>query len=290
MVTMNTAGTTPVSSELKESEAVKPFLTLQNIYKSFGKGSNSFTALENINLDVKPGEFVCLVGPSGCGKSTILNLVAGLELPDKGQVLVNGKSVAEPGPDRLFLFQETALFPWLDVISNIEFGLEAIGVPKAERRSRAEHYLDMVHLTKFANFRVHQLSGGMRQRLALARALAIDPQMLLMDEPFTALDAQTRDILHQELQQIWAATHKTIVFVTHSVHEAVTLADRVVIFTYRPGRIKREIVTKDLPRPRHIEDPQVIELAREVTAELRHEVQLAVTAEYGLDYEQGDGI
>lgn len=287
---MNTAAVTPVSSELEDSKAVKPFLTLQNVYKTFGKGNNSFTALENINLDVKPGEFVCLVGPSGCGKSTILNLIAGLELPDSGQVLVNGKSVAEPGPDRLFLFQETALFPWLDVISNIEFGLEAIGVPKTERRSRAEYYLDMVHLTKFANFRVHQLSGGMRQRLALARALAIDPQMLLMDEPFTALDAQTRDMLHQELQQIWATTHKTIVFVTHSVHEAVTLADRVVIFTYRPGRIKREIVTHHLARPRHIEDPEVVELAREVTAELRHEVQLAVTAEYGLAYEQGDGI
>ena len=248
------------------------------------------TVLEKISLDIEPGEFVCLVGPSGCGKSTALNLIAGLEQADSGAVLVNGRPVTEPGADRLFLFQETALFPWLDVISNIEFGLEAIGIAKNERRERALHYLQMVHLTKFANYRVHQLSGGMRQRVALARALAIDPQILLMDEPFTALDAQTRDMLHQELQQIWSATHKTIVFVTHSVHEAVTLGDRIIVFTYRPGRIKREISTAHLPRPRQIEDPQVIELAREVTETLRSEVRLAVNAEYGEDFQLGDGI
>jgi len=267
-----------------------PRLRLQEVSKSFGSGAGAMSVLEKISLDIEPGEFVCLVGPSGCGKSTALNLIAGLEQPDSGAVLVNGTPVTEPGADRLFLFQETALFPWLDVISNIEFGLEAIGIAKNERRERALHYLQMVHLTKFANYRVHQLSGGMRQRVALARALAIDPQILLMDEPFTALDAQTRDMLHQELQQIWSATHKTIVFVTHSVHEAVTLGDRIIIFTYRPGRIKREISTAHLPRPRHIEDPQVIELAREVTETLRSEVRLAVNAEYGEDFQLGDGI
>ncbi|NWJ96162.1 MAG: ABC transporter ATP-binding protein [Chloroflexi bacterium] len=260
-------------------------LSLQQVSKGFKSGNTNLTALENINLEVKPGEFVCLVGPSGCGKSTILNLVSGLEHADSGKVLVNGQAVVAPGPDRLFLFQEPALFPWLNVISNIEFGLKSIGVPKSERRERAMKYLTMVHLQKFADFRVHQLSGGMRQRVAIARALAIDPEVLLMDEPFTALDAQTRDILHQELQQLWAATGKTIIFVTHNVREAVTLGDRVIIFTYRPGRIKREFSTTHLSRPRHIEDQAALSLVREITAELRSEVQLAVAAEYGEAYE-----
>jgi NitT/TauT family transport system ATP-binding protein len=265
-------------------------LSLRQVSKHFRSGNTDLTVLENINLEVKPGEFVCLVGPSGCGKSTVLNLMAGLERSDAGQVLVNGAPVTGPGPDRLFLFQEPALFPWLDVLSNIEFGLKSVGIPKVERRERAMHYLQMVHLNKFTNFRVHQLSGGMRQRVAIARALAIDPQILLMDEPFTALDAQTRDILHYELQHIAADTAKTIVFVTHSVHEAVTLGDRIVIFTYRPGRIKCEISTEGLPDIRHIDDPAVIELSREVADQLRSEVRLAVAAEYGEDFQQGAGI
>jgi NitT/TauT family transport system ATP-binding protein len=260
-----------------------PLLSLQHISKSFLNGSSRLVALEDINLEVKAGEFVCLVGPSGCGKSTILNLVAGLEKPDSGQVLVKGKPIGLPGPDRLFLFQEPALFPWLDVLSNIEFGLKAIGIPKAERRERAMKYLAMVHLEKFARFRVHQLSGGMRQRVVIARALAINPEVLLMDEPFTALDAQARDTLHQELQQLWAETGKTILFVTHNVREAVTLGTRVVVFTYRPARIKAEFSTAHIPRPRHIEDEGAIALVREITATLRHEVHLALAAEYGED-------
>jgi NitT/TauT family transport system ATP-binding protein len=257
-----------------------PLLSLRQVSKSFKSGKTGLLALDNINLEIKAGEFVCLVGPSGCGKSTILNLVAGLDRPDSGQILVNGQPVGEPGPDRLLLFQESALFPWLDVLSNVEFGLKQKKLLPRERRELALHYLQMVHLAKFASFRVHQLSGGMRQRTAIARALAIDPEILLMDEPFTALDAQTRDILHQELQQIWAHTGKTILFVTHNVREAVTLAERVVLFTYRPGRIKREFNTTHLPRPRHIEDEGAISQVREITAELQSEVRLAVEAEY----------
>jgi NitT/TauT family transport system ATP-binding protein len=258
-------------------------LSLQQLSKSFQSGSTRLSALEDINLEVKAGEFVCLVGPSGCGKSTILNMVAGLEKPDSGRLLVNGQPVGQPGPDRLLLFQEPALFPWLDVLSNVEFGLKAAGVPKQERRERALKFLAMVHLEKFTKFRIHQLSGGMRQRLAIARALAINPQILLMDEPFTALDAQTRDILHQELQQLWAETGKTILFVTHNVREAVTLGQRVVVFTYRPGRVKAEFTTGHLPRPRHIDDENTLALVREITATLRSEVQLALAAEYGGD-------
>ncbi|MDB5083111.1 MAG: transporter, ATPase subunit [Chloroflexi bacterium] len=239
------------------------------------------TALDNINLEVTPGEFVCLVGPSGCGKSTILNLVAGLEEPDSGKILINGQPVTGPHPDRLLLFQEPALFPWLDVIGNIEFGLKSVGINGKERRERALEYLAKVHLHKFAKFRVHQLSGGMRQRVAIARALAINPQVLLMDEPFSALDAQTRDILHTELQQLWTETGKTILFVTHNVREAVTLGDRIVLFTYRPGRIKAEFSTAHLPRPRHLEGQAQTKLVREIMGELQGEVQLAVASEYG---------
>jgi NitT/TauT family transport system ATP-binding protein len=255
-------------------------LSLQGVSKSFKSGQTELLALNNIDLEVKTGEFVCLVGPSGCGKSTILNLVAGLEKPDSGKVLVNNQVVSRPGPDRLLLFQEPALFPWLDVLGNVEFGLKNLGLNKKEREERANFYLNMVHLQKFARFRVHQLSGGMRQRVAIARALAIDPDILMMDEPFTALDAQTRDILHQELQQIWVATGKTILFVTHNVREAVTLGTRVVVFTYRPGSIKGEFSSAHLARPRHIEDEAALSLVREITAELKSEVELAVEAEY----------
>jgi NitT/TauT family transport system ATP-binding protein len=259
----------------------QPRLQLSGLSKSFTSGGERLVALQDVNIEVKAGEFVCLVGPSGCGKSTILNLIAGLDKPDGGRLLVNGQPIGAPGPDRLMLFQEPALFPWLNVLSNVEFGLKAIGVPANERRERALHYLNLVHLHKFTNFRVHQLSGGMRQRVAIARALAINPQVLLMDEPFSALDAQTRDLLHQELQTLWQETGKTILFVTHNVREAVTLGDRVLVFTYRPGRIKAEFSTAHLPRPRSADDEGAVRLAREITAALRDEVQAAVAAEYG---------
>ncbi len=278
-----------MSANLIEKQAVSEVsnsqfhLSLQGVSKSFKSGQTELLALNNIDLEVKTGEFVCLVGPSGCGKSTILNLVAGLEKPESGKILVNNQAITRPGPDRLLLFQEPALFPWLDVLGNVEFGLKNLGLNKKEREERAYYYLNMVHLQKFARFRVHQLSGGMRQRVAIARALAIDPDILMMDEPFSALDAQTRDTLHQELQQIWATTGKTILFVTHNVREAVTLGTRVIVFTYRPGSIKREFSSAHLARPRHIEDEAAISLVREITAELKSEVELAIAAEYGND-------
>ncbi len=276
-------------AKLAVSNGPRPvWVQLDGVSKSFQSGSTNLKVLDNINLEIKAGEFVCLVGPSGCGKSTILNMVAGLEQPDSGRVIVNGQPVAGLDPQRLMLFQEPALFPWLDVQANIEFGLKSIGIPRDERRERAQKYLAMVHLQKFAKFRVHQLSGGMRQRVAIARALAINPQILLMDEPFTALDAQTRDILHQELQQIWAETGKTILFVTHNVREAVTLGSRVVAFTYRPAHIKAEFSTSHLARPRYLEDPGAMNLVREITAVLRDEVQLAVQAEFGENLIQAD--
>ena len=272
---------TNLEIENEELEAIpSPRLSLEGLSKSFSSGNTRITALDDINLQVNPGEFVCLVGPSGCGKSTILNLIAGLESPDTGQILVNGRAVTGTNPERLLLFQEPALFPWLDVLGNVEFGLKSIGLPAKERRARSLEYLAKVHLHKFAKFRVHQLSGGMRQRVAIARALAMNPQVLLMDEPFSALDAQTRDILHSELQQLWAETGKTIVFVTHNVREAVTLGDRIILFTYRPGRIKAEFSTAHLPRPRHLEGQAQTALVREIMGELQGEVQLAVASEF----------
>lgn len=273
--------TSNLEIETVQQSNPQPRLSLEGLSKTFKSGNSQVTALDNINLQVTPGEFVCLVGPSGCGKSTILNLVAGLEQADTGRILVNGQPVAGTHPDRLLLFQEPALFPWLDVLGNVEFGLKSIGVPAKERRERALEYLAKVHLHKFTKFRVHQLSGGMRQRVAIARALAMNPQILMMDEPFSALDAQTRDILHTELQQLWAETGKTILFVTHNVREAVTLGDRIVLFTYRPGRVKAEFTTAHLPRPRHLEGSAQTALVREIMGELQSEVQLAVATEFG---------
>ncbi|HHW15729.1 MAG TPA: ABC transporter ATP-binding protein [Firmicutes bacterium] len=253
-------------------------LSLHNVAKSFSGRNGRVTALEGLNLDVRKGEFLCVVGPSGCGKSTLLNLIAGLEKPGEGELLMDGEPVTGPGPDRVVLFQEPALFPWLNVVHNVEFGLKQKGVPPKARREVALHYLEMVHLSRFAGAYVHELSGGMKQRVALARALAADPEVLLMDEPFAALDAQTRDLLHAELQEIWTATRKTVVFITHNVTEAVCLGDRVVILTYRPGRVKAELPVP-WPRPRHLEDPELVAAAAEITAGLRGEVLKAVNEE-----------
>lgn len=237
-------------------------------------------ALDNINLQVKAGEFLCIVGPSGCGKSTLLHLIAGLQHPTSGQILVDDKPVDDPGTDRILIFQELGLFPWLTVGQNIEFGLKMKDVAKAERAERIQYYLRLVHLSQFKDSYTHQLSGGMRQRVALARALATEPDVLLMDEPFAALDAQTRDLLHDELERIWAETGRTIIFVTHNVREAVRLGDRVALFTFRPGRIKREFEI-DLPRPRHLEDVDVAKSAREILDDLREEINKSLEAEYG---------
>jgi NitT/TauT family transport system ATP-binding protein len=239
-------------------------------------------ALENINLKVKPGEFLCIVGPSGCGKSTLLHLIAGLHHPTSGSVLVDDHKVEAPGTDRILIFQELGLFPWLKVGENVEFGMKMKDLCKAEREERVQYYLRLVHLSQFKDSYTHQLSGGMRQRVALARALATEPDVLLMDEPFAALDAQTRDLLHDELERIWAETGRTIIFVTHNVREAVRLGDRVAVLTFRPGRLKREY-SVNLPRPRHLEDITVAKSAREILDDLREEINKSLEEQYGLE-------
>jgi len=243
------------------------------------QSSERLLALDHINLQVRAGEFVCIVGPSGCGKSTLLHLIAGLHEPTSGQIFVDGKPIHGPGTDRILIFQEHGLFPWLTVAENVEFGMKMKGIAKAERRERTSHYLRLVHLGKFEKSYIHQLSGGMRQRVAIARALASEPDVLLMDEPFASLDAQTRDLLHDELERIWSETGRTIIFVTHNVREAVRLGDRVVLLTFRPGRVKTEFPVQ-LPRPRSLEDPTVALAARAVLDELRDEITRSLDAEY----------
>lgn len=257
-----------------------PKLCLQGISRNFRNGNHhDLVALEGIDLQVRPGEFVCVVGPSGCGKSTLLHLIAGLAQPTAGSVLLDGRPVEGPDTGRILIFQDLGLFPWLTVIENVEFGLRMAGVSKQERRFKSRNYLRLVHLSQFEDSYIHQLSGGMRQRVALARALATEPDVLLMDEPFAALDAQTRDLLHDELERIWRETGRTIIFVTHNVREAARLGDRVLLLTFRPGRIKREF-TIDLPRPRHLEDVEVARTAREILDELREEINKSREAEY----------
>jgi NitT/TauT family transport system ATP-binding protein len=257
-----------------------PKVSLRNISLSYKANNGTrLLALDHINLEVKSSEFLCIVGPSGCGKSTLLHLIAGLEPQTAGQVLVDDKPVDGPGTDRILIFQELGLFPWLTVAENVEFGMKMKNVPKGERKDRIQHYLRLVHLSQFSNSCTHQLSGGMRQRVALARALATEPDVLLMDEPFAALDAQTRDLLHDELERIWAETGRTIIFVTHNVREAVRLGDRVAVFSFRPGRVKREYEI-DLPRPRHLEDVDVAKTARGILDDLREEINKSLEAEY----------
>nr|WP_277949988.1 ABC transporter ATP-binding protein [Bailinhaonella thermotolerans] len=200
-----------------------------------------FTALEHIDLDVREGEFLTLVGPSGCGKSTLLDLVAGLTEPSTGEILIDGRAISGPGLDRGIVFQQYALLPWRTALGNVEFGLEAKGVPRRERAERARHFLGLVGLTGFERRYPHELSGGMRQRVAIARSLAFDPDVLLMDEPFAALDAQTRESLQEELLRIWGKTGKTVVFITHGIDEAVYLGQRVAVMSSRPGRITEVI-------------------------------------------------
>ncbi|MEU7552229.1 ABC transporter ATP-binding protein [Streptomyces sp. NPDC044571] len=206
-----------------------------------GKGGAEFTALDGIDLEIEAGEFVVVVGPSGCGKSTLLDLLGGLTGPTSGRILLDGRPVTGPGLDRGVVFQQYALLPWRTALGNVEFGLEATGVPRRERSARAREFLDLVGLTGFEDRHPHELSGGMRQRVAIARSLAYDPDVLLMDEPFAALDAQTRESLQDELLRIWQRTGKTIVFITHGIEEAVYLGQRVAVITSRPGRVKEVV-------------------------------------------------
>ena len=265
---------------IRRAECATPKIHLQDVSLSYRTDTGShLLALDRIDLAVHPGEFLCIVGPSGCGKSTLLHLIAGLQKPTSGRVAMDGETVTSPGTDRILIFQEHGLFPWLTVEQNVEFGMKMKGLPKSERRDRTRHYLRLVHLSQFKDSRPHQLSGGMRQRVALARALATEPDVLLMDEPFAALDAQTRDMLHDELEKIWAETGRTIIFVTHNVREAVRLGDRVALMSFRPGRVKKEFAV-DLPRPRHLEEVEVARTAREILDHLRDEINKSLEAEY----------
>jgi NitT/TauT family transport system ATP-binding protein len=253
-------------------------LQVRNLSKKFkSTASNNaeyVIAIENIDLTISDGEFVSIVGPSGCGKSTLLNILAGLDKPTEGEIILNGHEIDGTGPDRIMVFQENALFPWLKVIENVEFGLKIAGLQKDKRRQIALAYLETMQLTKFADSYVYQLSGGMKQRVALARALVLDPEILLMDEPFASLDSQTRDLLSVELQLIWSRTRKNIIFVTHNIMESVCLGDKVFVFTSRPGKIKREI-TINHRRPRLTEDDELKPFYREVLGELRSEISAA---------------
>ncbi|HVP54260.1 MAG TPA: ABC transporter ATP-binding protein [Candidatus Eisenbacteria bacterium] len=269
----------PASSMRSGAAAGTPKVALEDISLEYRTNGSPLLALDRINLQVRTGEFLCIVGPSGCGKSTLLHLIAGLQQPTSGEVLIDGEPVTAPGTDRILIFQELGLFPWLTVGDNVEFGLKLKNTAKAERKKKAEYYLRLVQLSQFADSYIHELSGGMRQRVALARALATEPDVLLMDEPFAALDAQTRDLLHDELERIWAQTGRTIIFVTHNVREAARLGDRVAVFTFRPGRIKREFLVTE-PRPRQIEDPAVSRCAKEILEDLREEINKSLEQEY----------
>lgn len=261
-------------------------IQIQNVGKTFPikpstrreTAAQAFTALENINLEVKPGEFLVIVGPSGCGKSTLLDLLGGLVAPSSGRILIDGQPVTGPALDRGLVFQQYALFPWRTALQNIEFGLEAKRVGRRERAERARHFLAMVGLEGFGDRLPHELSGGMKQRVAIARSLAYDPGVLLMDEPFAALDAQTRETLQDELLRIWQASGKTIVFITHGIDEAVYLGQRVAVMTSRPGRIKEVVDIPFVARGREEDlrsDPAFAQLRHRIWGLLRDEFRKA---------------
>jgi len=251
-------------------------LSIKNLNKAYHtEEGDEVVALSDINLYVADKEFVCFIGPSGCGKTTLLRITAGLEKPDSGTLTVNNEPITGPGPDRGMVFQEYSLFPWRTVLKNVTFSLELKKIPKREREKIARDFLELVGLSKFADSYPHELSGGMKQRVAIARALVNDPDVLLMDEPFGAVDAQTRNRLQHELLNIWEKKKKTVLFITHSVDEAVFLADKVVVFTARPGRIK-EVISVDLPRPRERTSFEANAVREHLLATLGAEIQAAI--------------
>ena len=265
-----------------EEEEASAFIRIRNLGKSFQDADDPKSvvhAVHDFNLDIVESEFVCVVGPSGCGKTTLLRLIAGLVEPTTGEVRIRGAELEGPGAERGYVFQSFALFPWRTVRRNIEFGLEIKGIHKEERRRISDHYIELVSLQGFEDSYPRELSGGMQQRVGLARALANEPQVLLMDEPFGSLDAQTRNLMQTELLKIQDRTHKTVVFVTHSVDESIYLADRVVVLTARPASVKA-IFDVDLPRPR--------DRAGEEFARIRHEVLEDLTEEVLKGFEQQD--
>ncbi|KIH70405.1 ABC transporter ATP-binding protein [Salinicoccus roseus] len=257
---------------------------LKNVNKSFTKGKNEILpVLQDIDFSIEAGEFVSLLGPSGCGKSTILKLIAGLSHPSSGKLKVNDTPITGPGTDRVVVFQEGGLFPWMTVLENVTYGLKIKKMSKAEAEEKAMDGLRMVHLGNFTGAYPHELSGGMKQRVAIARALVMDPDVLLMDEPFAALDEQTRLVLHQELQDIWEKTGKTILFITHNIREALTLSDRVLLMSTRPGTIKKSF-TVQASRPRNPSDSVIVDLEKRVMAELEEEMNKVLKEEFGDDY------
>lgn len=253
------------------------YLQLKSISKTFKETTKE--TLQDISLSVEKGEFICIVGPSGCGKSTLLNLVAGLDTPSEGEIILDGTKIEGPGADRVVMFQEAALYPWLNVMENVMFGLEAAGYSRDKQREIAEKYLKMVQLWHYRDYPVHQISGGMKQRTALARALALDSKLLLMDEPFSALDKQTINILRAELEEIWEKMQKTILYVTHSVEEAVYFADRVIVMAQNPGCVK-EIIPIDLPRPRNIESEKFVALRKRILDRVQESARQSMAEEF----------
>ncbi len=264
-------GAAPVKLDVRDLVRIRTSTTGQSV-----------TVVDHVSFQVGVGEFVCLLGPSGCGKTTIMNILAGLDAPTSGQALLDGRPIAGPGPDRAVLFQEPALFPWLSVVGNVEFALRFVGVAPADRRARAMHWLENVRLAGLADAQPHELSAGQRQRAALARALACDPDVLLADEPFGALDAQARELLQNELQRVWVESNgtKTFVFVTHNVREAALLADRVILMTRAPGRLLEE-QRIGAPRPRDLDDVLVQRVVSDIHASLMKEVDEDVSREMG---------
>ncbi len=259
----------PVSNVLELKDISKSF-----VYGKKGEGAKNYKVLDGLNLKVEEGEFLTIVGPSGCGKSTLLNIIAGLDAPDSGSISTQEDNVDKRRAKGVVIFQEAALFPWLTVFGNVEFGLKIAGIPRDQRRGITNHFIEMVQLTKFADSFVFQLSGGMKQRAAIARALALDPQILLMDEPFAALDIQTRDMLLEQLLQIHKATGKTILFVTHNIDEAIKLGDRVILLSSQSIGIKREIII-DYPKPRDIESHEIRVIRGNLLKDLQEDFRLA---------------
>ena len=241
-------------------------LVIENVSKVFDNSNDNI--IKNISLEIMTGEFICIVGMSGCGKSTLLNIIAGLEKPTEGRIVLDDVVIDKPGMDRAMVFQEHGLFPWLSVIENVKFGMSLQGMTKKEQEEKAMYFLKMVHLDNYRDYSIHQISGGMKQRVALARALAVDAKVLLMDEPFSALDKQTSNTLREELQRIWMETHKTIIFITHSVEEAIFLADRVVVLSKNIAGISN-IIPIELERPRHVYDNKFVEYRHRILDEVR---------------------
>ncbi|MBY7142794.1 ABC transporter ATP-binding protein [Virgibacillus sp. NKC19-3] len=260
------------------------YLTIEGVEKSFqNKDKNELKVLENINLEVEKGQFLSIIGPSGCGKSTLLYLVAGLEDIDEGQIAVSGQKLTKPGPDRVVVFQEDGLFPWSSVLDNVTYGLRLKKIPKKQAEEKALAMLKMVHLSNYVDAYPHQLSGGMKQRVAIARALVMEPDILLMDEPFAALDEQTRMVLHKELLDIWRKTEVTILFVTHNIREAVLLSEKIIVLETRPGKIKATFTVRTM-QDGVTPDSVSLYLEQQILATLEEEMEKVLKEEMGDDY------